>query len=64
MQSELPHNYQGTGIFLYTRLGSPIDCRPSTAEAPPIGKIRPFSKITVTLEPVMQLRCPARFRIS
>ena len=32
----------------------PVDNRPSTAEAPPIGKIHPFSKIAVTLEPVMQ----------
>ena len=32
----------------------PVDNRPSTAEAPPIGKIHQFSKIAVTLEPVMQ----------
>ena len=38
--------------------------RPFTAEAPPIGKIHPFSKITGTLEPVMRFRCPLRFRIS
>ena len=31
----------------YTR-GSPIDRRPSTTEAPPIGKIQPFSTIAVT----------------
>ena len=37
-----------------TRWGSPVDCRPSSAEAPPIGRIYPFSKIAVTLEPVMQ----------
>ena len=47
-----------------TRRGSPNDRRHPTAEAPPIGKIQPFSKITVTLEPVMQIRCPLRFRIS
>ena len=29
------------------------DNRPSTAEAPSIGKIHPFSKIAVSLEPVM-----------
>ena len=44
-------------------LSSPVDCRPSTAEAPPIGKIHPFSKIAVTVEPVMQFGCPSRFRI-
>ena len=33
----------------------PIDNRPSTAEAPPIGKIHAFSKIAVTHDPVMQL---------
>jgi hypothetical protein len=27
--------------------------RPFTAEAPPIGKIHPFSKIIVTFEPVI-----------
>ena len=31
----------------------PVDNRPSTAEAPPIGKINIFSKIAVTLEPVV-----------
>ena len=36
----------------------PVDNRPSTTEGPPRGKFHPFSKITVTLEPVMQLRCP------
>ena len=35
---------------LLNRRGSPIDCRPSTAEAPPIGNIHPCSKIAVTLE--------------
>ena len=47
-----------------SRRGSPVDCRPSTAEAPLIGKIHPFIKIDVTLEPVMQFGCPSRFRIS
>ena len=41
-----------------------VDNRPSTAEAPPIDKIHPFSKIAVTPEPVMQLRCLSRSRIS
>ena len=41
------------GIWLLTRRGSPVDRRPSTAEAPPIGKIHPFSKIAITLEPVL-----------
>ena len=35
-----------------------------TDGTPPIGKIHPHRKITVTLEPVMQLRCPSRFRMS
>ena len=38
---------------LENRRGSPIDRRPSTDEAPPIGTIHPFSKITITLEPVV-----------
>ena len=33
-------------------------------EAPPIGKIHPFSKMAVTFEPVMRFGCPSRFRIS
>ena len=36
-----------------TRRGSPVDRRPSTAEAPPIGKIRHFSQTAVTFEPLM-----------
>ena len=34
-----------------SRQGSPVDCRPSTAEAPPTGKIHTFSKMAVTFEP-------------
>ena len=30
-----------------------VDGRPSTAEAPPIDKIRSFSKMAVTCEPLM-----------
>ena len=41
-------------VFMKLDGVGPIDNRPSTAEAPPIGKIHPFSKIAVTLEPVMQ----------
>ena len=32
------------------------------AEAPPIGKIYPFSKMTVTFEPLMEFWCPSGFR--
>ena len=44
------------------RGGSPIDRRTSTAEAPPIGKIHPFSKMPVTFKPMIGLGCPSRFR--
>ena len=37
-----------------TRRGSPVDRRPSTAEAPPKGQIYPFSKMAVPFEPVMR----------
>ena len=40
-------------INVITRRGSPVDRRPSAAEAPPVGKIDPFSKMTVTFEPLM-----------
>ena len=33
-------------------------------EAPPMGKIHPFSKIAVTFEPVMQFGCPLGLIIS
>ena len=33
-----------------TRRGSPVDRRPSTAEAPITGEIHPFSKMAVTFE--------------
>ena len=41
---------------LYSKLDGvgPVNNRPSTAEAPPIGKIHPFSKIAVTLEPALR----------
>ena len=45
-----------------TRQGSPVDRRPSTDEAPPIGKINPFSKMAVTFEPLMRFWCPSGFR--
>ena len=38
---------------LKTRRGSPVDPRPSTAEAPPTGKIHPFSKMAITFEPLI-----------
>ena len=44
-----------------TRRGSPVDCRPSTAEAPPIGKIHPFSKMAVTFEPLIGFWWPSGF---
>ena len=37
-----------------TRRGSPVDCRPSTAEAPPIGKIQLFNEMAVFFEPVIR----------
>ena len=36
------------------RRGSPVDRRPSTAEAPPRGEIHPFSKMAVTFEPLIR----------
>ena len=41
-------------ILEKTRRGSPVDRRPSTAEAPPKAKIHPFSKMAVTVEPLMR----------
>ena len=38
--------YSKLGAFK-TRWVNPDDCRTSTAEAPPIGKINPFSKMTL-----------------
>ena len=39
----------------------PVDNRPSTAEAPPIGKIHPFSEIALTFEPVREAIKKHRF---
>ena len=49
----------GEGLWYKRNMGyltkldgvGPIDRRPSTAEAQPIGKLPPFSKIVVILEP-------------
>ena len=40
-------------LFKISRRGSPVDRRPSTAEAPPTGEIHPFSKMAVTFEPLI-----------
>ena len=40
-------------INFFAHGGRPVDRRPSTAEAPQISQIYPFSKRTVTFEPVM-----------
>ena len=32
---------------------SPVDCRPSPVQAPPIGKIHPFSKMALIFKPLM-----------
>ena len=40
-------------ILKETSRGSPVDRRPSTTEATPIGKINPFSKMAVTFKPLM-----------
>ena len=45
-----------------TRWGSPVYCRPSPAEASPIGQIHPFSKMAVTFEPLKGFWCPLGFR--
>ena len=42
------YNVQSTEPDIKTRRSSPVDSRPSTAEAPPIGKIS-FSKIAINL---------------
>ena len=42
-------------VFFFVDKTRPVYCRPSTDEAPPIGKNHPFSKIALTFEPVMRL---------
>ena len=48
---------------LQIRRASPVDHRPSTDEASPIGKIHPFSKMAVTFEPLMRMRVLDPFEI-
>ena len=55
-------NFEKIQKKLKSRQGSPVDRRTSTAEAPPIGKIHHFSKITVTFKPVMGFWCSSGFR--
>ena len=45
-----------------TRLGSPVDRRPFTTEAPPIGKIFPFIKMAVTLELITTILMPLKIK--
>ena len=47
-----------------TRLLRWLQAQTLTDATPPKGKIHPFSKIAVTLEPVMRFGYPWRFRIS
>ena len=61
---QLKSQYVKTLNKIKTRRGSHVDRKTSTAETLPIGKIQPFSKIALPLEPVMQFGCPSRFRIS
>ena len=42
-------------------LSSPIDCKASTNDAPPIVKLNIFSKIIITFEPIMQIQNPSGF---
>ena len=43
-------------IMFITKLDgvAPLIVDPSTAEAPPIGKIHPFSKMSITFKPLMR----------
>ena len=45
-----------------TRLLRRLQTQTLPDEALPMGKIHPFSKIAVTLEPVMRFGCPSIFR--
>ena len=44
---------------LITSLLRRLQGRPSPAEAPPIDKTHPFSKIAVTFEPLRGFGCPS-----
>ena len=48
---------------LLTSLLRRLQAQTLTDAAPPVGKIHPFSKIAVILEPVMWFWCPSRFKI-
>ena len=55
--------------FSHTLINKPAaqaaDADPSQHNAaPPIGKIHPFSQITVTFKPIQRFYCPSRFIIS
>ena len=50
----LKRNAQAYLNIYLSRRGSPVDRRPSTAEPPEMGEIRPFSKMAVAFELPMQ----------
>ena len=47
-----------------TSLLSRLQAQTLPDASPPIGKIHPFSKITISFEPVMRFGFPSRFRMS
>ena len=50
-------------VTIETSMLCRLQAQTLTNETPSIGKIKPFSKIAVTLEPVMQFGCPSRLII-
>ena len=49
--------------IIYTSLLRRLQAQTLSDEAPPIGKIHPFSKTAIPFEPVMQFGCSSGFRM-
>ena len=49
----LEHNYQLQEVCLQTSLLRRLQAQTLPKEAPPIGKIHPFSEMAVTFEPLL-----------
>ena len=64
MSQKKPCSEQKMDLLIETSLLRRLQEQTLPDEAPPMGKIHPFSKIAVTFDPVMRFGCPLGFRFS
>ena len=54
--------YQSMHCFQRKKPAAQVAGQTLPDATPPVGKIHPFSKITVTFEPLQRIRCHSRFK--